>query len=275
MADASAQGEPHQFERTRYLLYRPDGGADPLDRAGRVPLPEAETMASARAREQVSRRPATCTNRTPHFVGIGRTVPEYYYTTNLIRNLVGYKSVGNIIDYTQSYTNNYNSLQAQVNRRRGKVQWNFNYTWSRTIVYYNAANQGTGALFQFVDAQLMKNVANRRHAVNFNMGCDFPTVSRHFGNDIGKSFAKVVLDGWHLNGNGSVSEQPEHRADLELHQRGTDQRRLRHHSGRADRSPPRGAVGQSPFLDLPSAGRDARSIERVFTARFDRFDSSK
>ena len=38
-----------------------------------------------------------------------------------------------------SYTNNYNSLQMQLNRRVGKIQWNFNYTFSRTIVYNNNA----------------------------------------------------------------------------------------------------------------------------------------
>jgi hypothetical protein len=124
-----------------------------------------------------------------------------YYSTNLIRNLVGYKSIGNIVDYTQSYTNNYNSLQAQLNRRRGKIQWNLNYTWSRTIVYNG---QGNGNFYQFVNANLMKNVANRRHAINFNMGYDFPTVSQHFSNDFGKSFSKVVMDGWHLNGNGAI-----------------------------------------------------------------------
>ena len=135
-----------------------------------------------------------------------------YYSTNLIRNLVGYKSVGNIIDYTQSYTNNYNSLQAQLNRRTGKVQWNLNYTFSRTIVYntnYSGTNPQTVPasntnLLQFVNAQLTKNVANRRHAINFNMGYDFPQVSQHFGSDLGKSVAKAVLDGWHLNGNGAI-----------------------------------------------------------------------
>ena len=125
-----------------------------------------------------------------------------YYSTNLIRDKVGYKSIGNIIDFTQSYTNNYNSLQAQLNRRRGKVQWNFNYTFSRTIVFNNGATQGTGALFQFVNANLMKNVTNRRHAFNFNFGYDFPTVSQHF--TTGKSVVKALLDGWHLNGNGAI-----------------------------------------------------------------------
>ena len=103
--------------------------------------------------------------------------------------------------YTQSYTNNYNSLQVQLNRRKGKVQWNVNYTFSRTIVYNNAGVQN---LFQFVNAKLMKNVANRRHAVNFNFGYDFPTVGQRFSGDTSKKFAKVVLDGWHINGNGAI-----------------------------------------------------------------------
>ncbi|MBS1857367.1 MAG: hypothetical protein JST11_18510, partial [Acidobacteria bacterium] len=124
-----------------------------------------------------------------------------YYTTNLIRNLIGYKSIGNIIDYTQSYTNNYNSLQMQLNRRRGHIQWNLNYTFSRTIVYNNASNT---TLWQFVNANLTKNVANRAHAVNFNMGYDFPTVSQHFTSDAGKKISKALLDGWHLNGNGAI-----------------------------------------------------------------------
>ena len=124
-----------------------------------------------------------------------------FYSTNLIRNLVGYKSIGNIIDYTQSYTNNYNALQMQLNRRAGHIVWNLNYTFSRTIVYNNTSNTG---LFQFVNAQLMKNVANRPHAVNFNMGYDFPQAGQHFSGDMSKKVAKALLDGWHLNGNGAI-----------------------------------------------------------------------
>jgi hypothetical protein len=127
-----------------------------------------------------------------------------FYSTNLIRQMIGYKSVGNIILYTQGYTNNYNSLQVQVNRRTGHIQWNWNYTFSRTIVFNNVSTNGTGALFQFVDADLMKNVANRRHAFNFNFGYDFPTVSQRFSGDATKKVSKALLDGWHLNGNGAV-----------------------------------------------------------------------
>ncbi len=127
-----------------------------------------------------------------------------FYSTNLIRAMTGYAGLGNIILYTEGYSNNYNSLQMQLNRRTGKVQWNLNYTFSRTIVFNNASTQGTGALWQFVNANLMKNVANRRHAINFNFGYDFPLVSQHFTSDLGKSVGKVVLDGWHLNGNGAI-----------------------------------------------------------------------
>ncbi len=124
-----------------------------------------------------------------------------FYSTNLIRNLVGYKSVGNVIDFTQSYTNNYNALQMQLNKRSGNITWNLNYTFSRTIVYNNDSNT---TLWQFVNANLTKNVQNRPHAVNFNMGYDFPQVAQHFSGDAGKKVAKVLFDGWHLNGNGAI-----------------------------------------------------------------------
>jgi hypothetical protein len=130
-----------------------------------------------------------------------------YYTTNLIRNMIGYKSVGNIIDYTQSFTNNYNSLQMQLNRRAGRVQWNLNYTFAREIVYnttYNATTSATTpsntTILQFVNQQLTKNVVNRRHAVNFNMGYDFPQVSQYWRNSV----VKALFDGWHLNGNAAI-----------------------------------------------------------------------
>jgi hypothetical protein len=47
-------------------------------------------------------------------------------------------------------------------------------------------------------------VANRRHAINFNFGYDFPQVSQHFNSDFGKSAARVVLDGWHFNGSSAL-----------------------------------------------------------------------
>ena len=85
-----------------------------------------------------------------------------------------------------------------MNRRVGRAQWNVNYTFSRTIVYNN--NSQT-ALLQFVNAQLTKNVVNRRHAINFNFGYDLPTVDARCGTT---PFPKAVLDGWHINGNGAI-----------------------------------------------------------------------
>ncbi len=120
-----------------------------------------------------------------------------FYSTNLVRAMTGYAGVGNIIDFTNSYSNNYNALQAQLNRRVGKVQWSFNYTFSRTIVFNNDSNT---TLWQMVNAELTKNVVNRRHAINFNFSYEIPGVSRLWSN----AFSKVVLDGWYLNGNGSI-----------------------------------------------------------------------
>jgi len=121
-----------------------------------------------------------------------------FYSTNLIRAMTNYAGIGNILDFTNGWTNNYNSLQMQLNRRYGRTQWNFNYTFSRTITYNNDSST---TLWQFVDQQLTKNVVNRRHAINFNFGYDLPEVGRRMGNH---AIAKAVLDGWHINGNGSI-----------------------------------------------------------------------
>jgi hypothetical protein len=120
-----------------------------------------------------------------------------FYSTNLVRAMVGYAGIGNIVDYTQNYTNNYNALQMQLNRRTGRIQWSLNYTFSRTIIYNNDSNT---TLWQMVNAQLTKNVLNRRHAVNFNFAYEIPGGSRIWSNPV----TKVLLDGWYLNGNGSI-----------------------------------------------------------------------
>jgi len=120
-----------------------------------------------------------------------------FYSTNLIRAITNYAGIGNVIDYTENYNNNYNALQMQLNRRVGRIQWGSNYTFSRTIVYNN---QSQTALLQFVNAQLTKNVVNRRHAINFNFAYDIPGGSRVWSN----AFTKAVFDGWYLNGNGSI-----------------------------------------------------------------------
>ena len=104
---------------------------------------------------------------------------------------------GNIIDFTENYTNNYNSLQAQLNRRIGRLQWSANYTFSRTIVYNN--NSQT-ALLQLVNTQLTKNVTNRRTPSTSTSATTCPTASK----SVAQRFHQGVLDGWHLNGNGAI-----------------------------------------------------------------------
>ena len=106
--------------------------------------------------------------------------------------MVGYAGYGQIPVWTYIGTNNYNSLQVQLNRRVGRLQWNANYTFSRSITY---------SFNQWVNTQLGKNVTNRPHAVNFNLGYDLPEVARRLWNN---AFSKLVLDGWHINGNGAI-----------------------------------------------------------------------
>ena len=114
-----------------------------------------------------------------------------FYSTNLIRSLVGYNGFGQIPIWTYLGTSSYNALQIQLNRRMGNLQWNANYTWSHTIVY---------SYQQWVNTQLTKNTANRPNAFNFNMGYDLPKLSRFANNSV----VKIIGDGWKINGNGAL-----------------------------------------------------------------------
>ncbi len=114
-----------------------------------------------------------------------------FYSTNLIRSLVGYNGYGQIPVWTYIGTSSYNALQVQLNRRFGNLQWNANYTWSKTIIYnFN----------QWVDSRLGKEVVNRPHAVNFNFGYQIPGLSRFWSN----AFTKLAFDSWRINGNGAI-----------------------------------------------------------------------
>ncbi len=114
-----------------------------------------------------------------------------FYSTNLIRAMVGYAGFQSIPVWTYLGTSSYNALQAQVTRRRGSFQWNANYTWSRTIIYdFN----------QWVNSQLGKNVANRPHVVNLNFGYDVPRGSSLWKN----TFTELALDGWRISGGAAI-----------------------------------------------------------------------
>ena len=114
-----------------------------------------------------------------------------FYSTNLIRSMVGFNGIGPMPIFTYKGSSNYNALQIQLNRRVGRLQWNANYTWSKTQLY----NPG-----QWTNDKLGKYVVNRPHAMNFNFGYELPNGSRAWAN----SFTRQALDGWKINGNGAV-----------------------------------------------------------------------
>jgi len=121
-----------------------------------------------------------------------------FYSTNLIRAMVGYAGIGQVPIWTFVGKSNYNALQAQLNRRVGNLQWNLNYTWSRTITYPNSGQCCNN--YQMVPQTLGKNVANRPHVVNLSLGYGLPSGSRLWSN----AFTKQALDGWRLSGNAAI-----------------------------------------------------------------------
>jgi hypothetical protein len=112
--------------------------------------------------------------------------------TNLIRAMIAYQGYADISSFTSKGESNYNALQVQLNRRFGnRIQFSTNYTFQKTIVFSPQ---------QFVDDQITKNVANRKHAVNMNFGWTVPDGSRLWKNFL----TKAALDGWHLTGEISL-----------------------------------------------------------------------
>ncbi len=115
-----------------------------------------------------------------------------FYATNLIRAMTGYQGYGSIATYTSIGESSYNALQAQFNRRFGKrLQFSANYTWSKTITFSHQ---------QWTDDQLMKNVINRPHVVNLNLGYQLPNLSRVWRNFL----TRGALDGWRFAAVGAI-----------------------------------------------------------------------
>src|SRR5438552_6373664 len=112
--------------------------------------------------------------------------------------MVGFAGYGNIPTWTYVGTNSYNSLQMQLRRRTGALQWNVNYTWSKTLTYL--LNPTLSPFSQWIDTKLTKNVANRPHAINLNFAYDAPRLSQLWKNP----GAKLVGDGWRLSGGGGI-----------------------------------------------------------------------
>jgi len=122
-----------------------------------------------------------------------------FYSTNLIRAMVGYAGIGMSPAWSYLGGSSYNALQVQLNRRMGNLQWNLNYTWQKTLVYpgYNA---NCCTAYQWVPLKLGRYDTNRPHAVNVNFGYAFPKGSRFWSN----AFTRQALDGWRFSGNGAI-----------------------------------------------------------------------
>jgi hypothetical protein len=124
-----------------------------------------------------------------------------FYSPNLIRALAApYPGWSQIQMYTQNGESNYNSLQAQFNKRVGKnFHFGSNYTWSKTLVYtryqwtndklnYNVAgvNPGTGS-----------NVGGARpQAANVNFGYAVPGATKYWNN----KGIDLLTNGWNIEG---------------------------------------------------------------------------
>jgi len=94
--------------------------------------------------------------------------------------MVGFAGYAAIPDWTYVGTNSYNSLQMQLRRRTGALQWNVNYTWSKTLTYL--LNPTLSPFSQWIDTKLTKNVANRPHPINLNFAYDAAQLSRMWKN---------------------------------------------------------------------------------------------
>jgi len=113
------------------------------------------------------------------------------YSTNLIRALAGaFPGWGGIQLYSQNGESNYNSLQAQFNKRVGKnFHFGSNYTWSKTLVYSRQ---------QWVSDKLNYNIASgtRPQAVNINFGYAIPGATKYWNNKV----TDWVTNGWNIEG---------------------------------------------------------------------------
>jgi hypothetical protein len=114
-------------------------------------------------------------------------------TANLIRALAGgYAGYGTVNSTTSVGESYYHSLQVQLNRRFGqRLQMSSNYTFAKAITYSRQ---------RWVDDTLNKASGGRKHVMNMNFGYRVPDVSPL----LGVKFLKYALDGWNLNGQGSI-----------------------------------------------------------------------
>jgi hypothetical protein len=127
------------------------------------------------------------------------TTSNGFYSTNLIRSMVGFNGLGAVPIWTYVGGSSYHALQTQISRRIGDLQWGANYTWSKTL-FYDVGNVGAGNYTQWIDRKLTRREDNRAHAFNYNFGYDLPRLSNVWKN----AFTKYAVDGWRISGNGAI-----------------------------------------------------------------------
>jgi carboxypeptidase family protein len=115
---------------------------------------------------------------------------------NVLRPYTGY---GPGLFFVDLFTSNYNSLQAQVQKRfSGNSLVNISYTWSHGLTTDPADRSTGGAALPQVTGDFRGNygptVADRRHVVTANFVYDLPIYRRQQG------FAGHVLGGWEVSG---------------------------------------------------------------------------
>ncbi len=121
------------------------------------------------------------------------TTPKFDGTTNLPVNMYRpYPGYTAATDYTWGTNNNYNSLQASLQRRVGPLQIGAAYTWSKSLGVNvghptNSRMAGYGPTPQ-----------DRTQSLEFNYIYDLPNVARKGFLD--NAAAKAVLNGWQLSG---------------------------------------------------------------------------
>jgi len=115
------------------------------------------------------------------------TGSKAFYTTNLLRPILGYGSINTTCSCGDS---NYHSLQMQLNRRFGKrLQFGASWTWSKTLSY-------TREPWVSDSLDYAETSNERPQAVYITYSYLIPDGSRIWPN----GFTRALLDGWHFNG---------------------------------------------------------------------------
>ena len=115
---------------------------------------------------------------------------------NVLRPYTGY---GPGLFFVDLFTSNYNSLQAQLQKRfAGNSLVNISYTWSHGLTTDPADRSTGGAALPQVTGDFRSNygptIADRRHVVTANFVYDLPFYRTQQG------FAGHILGGWEISG---------------------------------------------------------------------------